>query len=622
MSVGATTAESVEAGAESPVLAPELVEAMSQRVSSRFRRALVRGGIVAGGVVVEANGAEVIAEGFGFEDYGERVPVDLTGSRFYIGSNSKTFTGIALARLIEEGKIASIDDPLDRYISDELYPELKSAGVTLRDLVTHSAGIESSVFAVRQSHLGSFREMVDRYARFLPARDPDRKGWSIYSNFGAVLIGRVIERASGTPYRSYVEDKVLAPLGLENTAFDDGQTGRVVRNQGIVGGRAGVTSLEPVSESFLPSLGLTSSLRDMARLMRALTGHLDLSHDPILAAAIARAREPIGSNDAALNGIGYYVYESQWNDKRLLHHVGSYNSSISYYTTTTDGSLSICTAASSNGFGVDPRLTVQLAQDLVQDVLGPHDHRPVAGPATFSTEELDGIYRSLRRNYTSIEPLLELNTERFTIYPVNRLDDDRLGIFGLEYHRIGGNVFAVPGYTATRTAVAFSEGPDGVPYIVWGSDVAEKVGLLDNPYLMRMTMKSFPFGIVVASLLLALSLNDRGRVGVALIGVLVLSCIAMWVNYHSIFADPSLDGSLYRSLERVDFSRLARAQSAFVALVAGAGIVAGGAACSVVRAGSRRILRCIALVVWFGVVCAYAGILIRYGVLRHMGDLI
>ena len=57
MSVGATTAESVEAGAESPVLAPELVEAMRQRVSSRFGRALVRGGIVAGGVVVEANGA-------------------------------------------------------------------------------------------------------------------------------------------------------------------------------------------------------------------------------------------------------------------------------------------------------------------------------------------------------------------------------------------------------------------------------------------------------------------------------------------------------------------------------------------------------------------------------------
>lgn len=163
-------------------------------------------------VAVAVGDEVVLADGFGWSDPAARTPAG-PASPFRIGSVSKLFTATAAARLAEAGRL-DLDAPIGRYL-----PDLPGAlsSVTARQLAGHLGGVRH----YRRDEFIStqpFDEVTGSLDRFLADSllHPPGAGYT-YSSYGYNLLGAVLERASGTPFRLLIRSEVLAPLGLEAT---------------------------------------------------------------------------------------------------------------------------------------------------------------------------------------------------------------------------------------------------------------------------------------------------------------------------------------------------------------------------------------------------------------------
>ncbi len=164
---------------------------------------------------VVAGGRLIWFRGFGTRDVEGRQPVDAK-TAFRIGSITKTLTSVALLQLRDAGKL-SLDDPLTKYIPEAA--GLVNPGtepVRLRNLVTHTSGLGREVMP----HEGPTQAELLAALKGLRLEFEPGTAES-YSNYAMALAGVVVERASGEPYRQYMQRHVFDPLGMSSTAFDD-----------------------------------------------------------------------------------------------------------------------------------------------------------------------------------------------------------------------------------------------------------------------------------------------------------------------------------------------------------------------------------------------------------------
>ena len=194
-------------------LVPRLESAVSRFVNDHSAPGAAVGAVV--------DGALAWRSGHGFADLVAATPPDAhTG--FRVASVTKTFTATALLQLRDEGTL-DLDDPLTIHL-----PEFAAARnpfgpiqeVTLRLLLTHRAGItgQPPLQDWRARRFPSVEETLAAAERIEVVVPPgtDRK----YSNLGYQLLGEVVARADGRPYRDAIGARLLTPLHLDETAFD------------------------------------------------------------------------------------------------------------------------------------------------------------------------------------------------------------------------------------------------------------------------------------------------------------------------------------------------------------------------------------------------------------------
>lgn len=170
------------------------------------------------GSVLLARGKEVIykgAYGTANKDFGSPNRID---TKFNLGSMNKMFTALAIAKLVETGKL-TVEDPLAKFVPD--FPDAESAKkIKIKHLLTHTAGLGgyfSQTWQMRSR--GSIRSVDDMMAlakedeklRFEPGTN-----WQ-YSNTGMLVLGKIIEVASGKSYFEFVDENILRPAGMVNT---------------------------------------------------------------------------------------------------------------------------------------------------------------------------------------------------------------------------------------------------------------------------------------------------------------------------------------------------------------------------------------------------------------------
>jgi len=244
------------------------------------------------------------------------VPLD-THQVFRIASVTKMFTAALILKLAEQGKL-SLDDPLSRYLPD--FPQ--AAGITLRQLLTHTAGVSDKAVAIQP---GFNRRDVDtailvaEIAKRPPAFAPGTA--QAYSNAGYILLGAVIEKVTGQPWHAALQDRLLAPLGLEHTGYGLAATvipGRVA-GYSTDGPDHRVRNAAFISASIPAAAGaLVSTPDDLRRWMRALTGGrvIDAAHYREMITPVA----PGGVMPGHPYGMGMYVWHVR--GETMIGHTG------------------------------------------------------------------------------------------------------------------------------------------------------------------------------------------------------------------------------------------------------------------------------------------------------------
>ncbi|HEX8361521.1 MAG TPA: serine hydrolase domain-containing protein [Longimicrobium sp.] len=243
-------------------------------------------GQFSGAVLVTRDGTTLFEGAYGLADRESGVP-NTPQTQFRAGSMYKMMTAVATLQFVQAG-LLRLDAPLGTYLPDYPNADVKSK-VTLHHLLTHTGGtgdIFGPLFVANRSEL---RNTSD-YLRLYGARDLQFTPGAqhVYSNYGFILLGAVIERLSGKSYDDHVLAHVLAPAGMTatGTAPEDSLVpGRAVGYM-RQGGPSGplVSNAPTLPYRGTPAGGGYSTVWDFARFAEAVRDRqlLDSAHTELL----------------------------------------------------------------------------------------------------------------------------------------------------------------------------------------------------------------------------------------------------------------------------------------------------------------------------------------------------
>ena len=205
--------------------------------------------------------------GFGVTNVEHPLPV--TGETlFQIGSITKSFTAMAVMRLVEMGAL-QLDIPVRTYIPEfKVADEGAAAGATLRHLLTHTGGWEGDLFL----DTGAGDDALSRYVAAMAGLEQLAPLGALYSynNSGYSLAGRIIEVATGKRDEAAMQELVLGPLGLRRSYLQptDAMTHRFVVGHGVGDKGAEVLRPWPLARSAFPAGGIVCDIHDLLRYAR------------------------------------------------------------------------------------------------------------------------------------------------------------------------------------------------------------------------------------------------------------------------------------------------------------------------------------------------------------------
>jgi D-alanyl-D-alanine carboxypeptidase len=298
-----------------PVAAGPPAEASVERLSESAAIAALRTELdrrvaqdqFAGAVLVAKDGKPVFSQAYGLADREKKIPNKLD-TKFRIGSMNKMFTATAVVQLAQAGKLA-FTDPLGKYLPD--YPNKEAASkVTIHHLLTHTGGtgdIFGPEYQQQRDNLRELKDYVNLYGKRGLQFEPGAR-WA-YSNYGFILLGRIIEVVSGQSYYDYVRDHIFKPAGMTST--DSYPESQPVADRSV-----GYTKqngpLHP-NAATLPPRGTSagggySTVGDLLRFANALTSHklLDAKHTELLTTgkvAAAQGKYAYGFTDTTAGGV-------------------------------------------------------------------------------------------------------------------------------------------------------------------------------------------------------------------------------------------------------------------------------------------------------------------------------
>lgn len=171
-----------------------------------------------GVVLVAKKDKEIFTKAVGLANKEKNIS-NLADTKFNLGSLNKSFTQIAIGQLIENGKI-SFDDKLGKYLPD--YPNKDAREkITIRHLLTMSSGV-GDIFGEKfrttpKNKIRSINDYIPLFSETPLAFEPGTSNQ--YSNGGYILLGAIIEKATGQSYYDYVRTNIFEPLGMKNTEF-------------------------------------------------------------------------------------------------------------------------------------------------------------------------------------------------------------------------------------------------------------------------------------------------------------------------------------------------------------------------------------------------------------------
>jgi CubicO group peptidase (beta-lactamase class C family) len=155
---------------------------------------------------------------YGYTNLWAKSPAQLD-SVYLIGSTFKAMSTMALLRLMEQGKF-KLDDPVNQYLGDiKIKSEDPKNPVTFRHVLTHTSGMPTDFGGFPIWEDDSPPKLEDYLRTSLRVERPPLEK-EVYSNMGYSLIGFLVQKFSGKPFKEYIREHIFEPMEMNDTAFN------------------------------------------------------------------------------------------------------------------------------------------------------------------------------------------------------------------------------------------------------------------------------------------------------------------------------------------------------------------------------------------------------------------
>ncbi len=267
-------------------------------------------GIPGVSVGVIAHDALVFADGVGFANVQRRTRAT-ADTAYNVASVTKLFTATLALQLAADGRL-DLDVPVARYLPDSVHVPTHASGeaITARHLLTHTAGLlkqppnrrNQRVTGPIDPGVWDAYEVEDLYRALETTTLRARPGTAMdYSNYGYALLGHVVERAAAMPYEQLLRARLLAPLGMASSGITltAAQAQRLAAFYWDQDDARVEQSVHARFGAVAGFIGLTSTVRDLARFLIAHLGTTAAGRAIISPAVAQRMSDPQVQLDAA-----------------------------------------------------------------------------------------------------------------------------------------------------------------------------------------------------------------------------------------------------------------------------------------------------------------------------------
>jgi CubicO group peptidase (beta-lactamase class C family) len=236
-----------------------------------------------GAVLIADGGKPVLEAAYGLADRDARTP-NTPQTQFRFGSMGKMFTAVSIMQLAQAGKL-DLTAPIGRYLTD--YPNADiAAKVTINHLLTHTGGtgdIFAPEYFARRLEVKDPKDYVALFGARPPRFAPGER--QEYSNYGFMLLGRIVEVVSGQSYDDYIATHIFAPAHMTATGNQPETVALPQRAVGYMGSGSGLKSAaDTLPWRGTPAGGGYSTVGDLAKFADALMAYrlLDAAHTKLL----------------------------------------------------------------------------------------------------------------------------------------------------------------------------------------------------------------------------------------------------------------------------------------------------------------------------------------------------
>lgn len=375
------------------------VTALNARLDS-IGPAAIAASFVPGAVIAVVRNDSVIAlRGFGYARLEDSVRADPARSIYRLASVAKLFVATTVLQRVQAGRLA-LEQDVTVLAPDVPVPPTFDAPITLRHLLTHTAGFDERVIGYAARSRGEMRPLGE----YLAQRLPDR-GWApgalvSYSNHGMALAAYIAELEGKAPFSQVAATTMFGPLGMRSTYYIEPADSGLAADL-APGYRCGPGGCEraPVAWSHAYPVGLAfSTASDMSRAMRAwlAQGVVDGQQvlDPTAVEAMIHRQF---AHDPRLPGIGFAFFEHAYRGHRVVSHAGG-----------VPGTATVLSLVPSQGIGVfiatnagEPTVTRTLMEGVLEALLPDEVSLPpvAQGPVA----EYAGSWKLARYSHHTIE---------------------------------------------------------------------------------------------------------------------------------------------------------------------------------------------------------------------------
>jgi CubicO group peptidase (beta-lactamase class C family) len=400
-----------------------------------IRKNLKRQRIPGAAVALVHEGRVIFSQCYGYADTQKKVPIT-EDTYFMAGSLTKSFTALAVLKLIEQGKV-DLHADIRKYIPDFSIRNLYDGEVpiTVNHLLTHTSGLMIDYYAhltgeKKQSNADLLSQLRNEYLCFKPGSA------SKYSNIGYRLLGMMIERVTGERFEDYLEKEVFKPLGLNNSFFE--YTADMTLHMSK--GHNGDTETSRVDNEDKSASGLFSTLKDLTAFLKFLSsgaGQLPggINNSKIIDLITKNADPAIDTfyDSKNIYSSGWYLNSYQFNGVHaVLSSSGNINGFSTAITYIPEERLGIVILTNSSlGWKANMDIIARGLPGLIDASCGPETRRTDAeNQKNIESAE----YESLCGRYVGFGPIVDIFQRKNKLYvefkgPAARLIPEGDGVF-------------------------------------------------------------------------------------------------------------------------------------------------------------------------------------------------